>query len=418
MARQSTSVLTLSTISTLLTIITRVTCLTTCPGFPGYCSESFPGQSCNVVCDFGRNNVPLCQEDGTWTDIPRCIEHDPGVDEQIPGTCPSIPGYCAQGFLNHRCTFDCVNGPDIDSLCSLDGTWEPYPTCQGDLRETRDGCDGCPGPAGGARNRTAEAILTRNTASDRRVPKIITNNGERKSVPSFAGNINIGRLEPQDTRFNQAARPRPVPTTTTTRPTFNSFQNNGRNQFGGQPRNQQQQPQFQQRQPQFQQQPQQSQPQFQQQPQQSQPQFQQQQPQFQPQSQFQQPLQRQPQSQPQPQQPVPNGVQGQSIFEQIKARINREKAAKKNILKNQQNTPPPQPQPSFRQPQPQPQPQQNFRQPQPSFQPQNNFGVFEAVDLSSGPNPSPVPAVPSRSFESRQAGNENFFGVFPEVNLQ
>ena len=35
--------------------------LVTCPGFPGYCSESFPGQSCNVVCDFGRNNVPLCQ---------------------------------------------------------------------------------------------------------------------------------------------------------------------------------------------------------------------------------------------------------------------------------------------------------------------------------------------------------------------
>ena len=28
---------------------------------PGYCSESFPGQSCNVVCEFGRNNVPLCQ---------------------------------------------------------------------------------------------------------------------------------------------------------------------------------------------------------------------------------------------------------------------------------------------------------------------------------------------------------------------
>ena len=269
--------------------------------------------------------------------------------------------------------------------------------------------------------------MSRNTASDRRVPKIITNNGERKSVPSFAGNINIGRLEPQDTRFNQAARPRPVPTTTTSRPSaFNNFQNNGRNQFGGQPRNQQQQfqqpqqqpqPQFQQRQPQFQQ----NQQQFQQ-PQQNQPQFQQQQPQFQPQSQFQQPLQRQPQpqQQPQPQPQQPNSVQGQSIFDQIKARINREKAAKKNILKNQQNTPPPQPQQSFRQPQPQPQPQQNFRQPQPSFQPQNNFGVFEAVNLSSGPNPSPspVPAVPSRSFESRQAGNEAFFGVFPEVNLQ
>ena len=23
------------------------------------------------------------QEDGTWTDIPRCIEHDPGVEEQV-----------------------------------------------------------------------------------------------------------------------------------------------------------------------------------------------------------------------------------------------------------------------------------------------------------------------------------------------
>ena len=68
---------------------------------------------------------------------------------------------------------DCVQ--DIDSLCTVDGTWEPYPTCAGDLRETRDGCDGCPGPAGGARNRTAEAVLSRNTASDRRVPKIIAN---------------------------------------------------------------------------------------------------------------------------------------------------------------------------------------------------------------------------------------------------
>ena len=35
--------------------------LTTCPGFPGFCSESFPGQTCNVVCSVGRNNVPLCQ---------------------------------------------------------------------------------------------------------------------------------------------------------------------------------------------------------------------------------------------------------------------------------------------------------------------------------------------------------------------
>jgi len=168
--------------------------LKTCPGFPGYCSESFPGQFCNVVCDRGRNNVPLCQEDGTWTDIPRCIEHDPGVEEQVPGICPGIPGYCAQGYLQHRCKFDCVTGPDIDSLCTADGTWSPYPTCEGDLRETQDGCDGCPGPRGGLRNRTAEAFISANTVSDRRIPKFVADNGGRKTVPSFAGNINIGPL--------------------------------------------------------------------------------------------------------------------------------------------------------------------------------------------------------------------------------
>lgn len=43
------------------------------------------------------------QDDGTWTDIPRCVEHEPGVEEQIPGLCPGISGYCATGFLNGRC---------------------------------------------------------------------------------------------------------------------------------------------------------------------------------------------------------------------------------------------------------------------------------------------------------------------------
>lgn len=171
----------------------------TCPGFPGYCSENFPGNFCNVVCDRGRANVPLCQEDGTWTDIPRCIEHEPGVEEQIPGLCPGIPGYCATGFLHRQCKFDCSYGPDVDSICTTDGTWAPYPTCQGDLRETQDGCDGCPGPRGGARNRTAEDIVSSNTVSDRRIPKIITgNDGGRKFVPSFAGNINIGPVDVED----------------------------------------------------------------------------------------------------------------------------------------------------------------------------------------------------------------------------
>jgi len=377
--------------------------LKTCPGFPGYCSESFPGQSCNVVCDFGRNNVPLCQDDGTWTDIPRCIEHDPGVDEQIPGTCPAIPGYCAQGFLNTRCRFDCTTGKDIDSLCSIDGTWEPYPTCDGDLRETRDGCDGCPGPAGKSRNRTAEAIISRNTASDRRVPKIIANNGERKTIPSFAGNINIGVIDAQKNRFNNQQRPGPAPRPTTTSAPRNF--NNIPNSFSQQPQSP-----------------------FRQQPRQQQ-QFQQQ-----PQSPFRQ-QQQQPQRQPQTPAPA-GGEQTLSLFEQIKQRINREKQLKNQIIQDQnqkerqqtQQQPQQQPQ-NFRQPQQQPQnfrqqqqQPQNFRQPQQSFQqPRQNvgsFGVFEAVDLS-GPSPSPLPpSEPARSLGSRQTQNEDFFGVFQSVNLQ
>jgi len=131
--------------------------LVTCPGFAGYCSEAYPGGVCTVVCAFGRPNVPECQPDGTWTDIPRCIEHEPGKEEQIPGFCPGIPGYCSDDRSGGVCEFDCLIGPDIRSFCTKDGTWEPYPTCQGDIRDTRDGCDGCPGPFGGSRNRTQEA---------------------------------------------------------------------------------------------------------------------------------------------------------------------------------------------------------------------------------------------------------------------
>merc|ERR1711872_459121 len=129
----------------------------TCPGFPGYCSESYPGDTCLVVCAFGRNNVPVCQEDGTWTEKPRCIEHEPGKPEQIPGQCPGVPGYCSLDLPGGLCTFECITGPHIRSSCLPDGTWDPYPTCDGDVRETKDGCDPCPGPFGGPRNRTAEA---------------------------------------------------------------------------------------------------------------------------------------------------------------------------------------------------------------------------------------------------------------------
>merc|ERR1711892_1505853 len=129
----------------------------TCPGFPGYCSESYVGDTCTVVCARGRNNVPQCQEVGTWTDIPRCIEHDPGVEEQVTGVCPGVPGYCSLDWPGALCEFECPIGAAIRSSCTPDGTWEPYPTCDGDPRETQDGCNPCPGPDGGPRNRTINA---------------------------------------------------------------------------------------------------------------------------------------------------------------------------------------------------------------------------------------------------------------------
>merc|ERR1712079_349610 len=222
----------------------------------------------------------------------------------------------------------------------------------------------------------------RNTASDRRVPKIIADNGERKTVPSFAGNINIGVIDTQKDRFNSQQRPGPAARPSTTSPprNFNNFQNQN---FRQQPR-QQTRPQ-----------------QFPQQQQRQQQQFQQQQPQRQPQQQFQQ---QQPQRQPAS--PGPN--KQLSLFEQIKQRTNREKQLKNQIVEKQIE----------KERQEEILRQQQQAQPQQSFQNLGSFGVFEAVDLSGrvgGPLPPPTPA---RNLGSRQAQNEGFFGVFPEVNLQ
>merc|ERR1712080_537576 len=61
--------------------------------------------------------------------------------------------------------------------------------------------------------------IERGIVSDRRVPKIVTgNSGERKTVPSFAGNINIGPLA-VPTKSTTTRRP-----TTTTRRTTTSPQ--------------------------------------------------------------------------------------------------------------------------------------------------------------------------------------------------
>ena len=134
------------------------------PGVPGYCSESYPGDVCLVVCARGRNNVPVCQvytssftekeisskysvqEDGSWTDQPRCTEHVAGTSGQVTPFCPGVPGsgwsmfavttcltcpgYCSLDYPGGLCTFQCSRGAHIRSSCSTDGTWAPYPTCE------------------------------------------------------------------------------------------------------------------------------------------------------------------------------------------------------------------------------------------------------------------------------------------------
>lgn len=57
------------------------------------------------------------------------LDHDPGVKGRIPGVCPSVPGYCAQGFLDNPCKFSCVNGADVNSIRTQDGTctWGDLP---------------------------------------------------------------------------------------------------------------------------------------------------------------------------------------------------------------------------------------------------------------------------------------------------
>ena len=56
--------------------------LVTCPGFAGYCSESYPGDTCLVVCAFGRNNVPVCQVSVARHPVPTisvCRRTGPGL---------------------------------------------------------------------------------------------------------------------------------------------------------------------------------------------------------------------------------------------------------------------------------------------------------------------------------------------------
>ena len=111
----------------------------------------------------------------------------------MPGLCPGISGYCSESYSGQRCNFACSIGPAINSVCSQDGTWTPYPTCMGDIRETQDGCVSCPGPNGRPRNRTAEAILgivSHNPLPAKAAPSVDSQG--RVVRPSFAGNQAFG----------------------------------------------------------------------------------------------------------------------------------------------------------------------------------------------------------------------------------
>lgn len=212
----------------------------TCKAFPGFCSEAFPGQTCNVVCDRGRPNVPLCQvtypamlpcyansdslfttlsqDDLTWTDIPRCIEHEPGDERQIPGLCPGISGYCPTGYLGQKCAFDCPTGKDIDSTCTADGTWFPYPTCSGDIRDTQDGCDPCPGPRGQFRDREREGLIS-TPPRQSSVDPFASVVADRRPRPTFGGSQSFGvapsqprqQQQPQSQFSNFAPQPQQQP---------------------------------------------------------------------------------------------------------------------------------------------------------------------------------------------------------------
>ena len=46
----------------------------------------------------------------------------------------NLLGYCSIDYPGGVCEFDCITGPDIRSFCTPDGTWDPYPTCDGDVR--------------------------------------------------------------------------------------------------------------------------------------------------------------------------------------------------------------------------------------------------------------------------------------------
>ena len=100
--------------------------------------------------NFKDTNVHnILQEDGRWTDQPRCTEHVAGSSGQVTPFCPGVPGiwgwmfaivtcltcltcpgYCSLDYPGGLCTFQCSRGPHIRSSCNTDGTWAPYPTCQ------------------------------------------------------------------------------------------------------------------------------------------------------------------------------------------------------------------------------------------------------------------------------------------------
>jgi len=258
---------------------------------------------------------------------------------------------------------------------------------------------------GAKRNRTAEAILARkasnlnNRINHNRVPKAgsidsdpSSNNGQRKSVPSFAGFQKFGQIKPSGSSRQSNANSLPRFPQQQRRPTQQSFasqQNNVQRRPTQQSFTSQQN--IAQRRPT-------------QQSISSQRQFS--------------------RNQPQPQNE--GGINGQStsLFDQIQNRI---KTQKSNSIPRTQTTPRPSvrriPTSSIRStapPTPRRQPQ--TRPPSRPSQGASQFGVFESVDLSNS-----LPTVPTsrnqnsfsdvRSSGPSPPSSDGFFGVFQEVDL-
>ena len=63
--------------------------------------NGWPAMNNNSLVFMGGHNPVFLQDDGTWTDIPRCVDHEPGVEEQVRESRTRLGGGgCHQDLFN------------------------------------------------------------------------------------------------------------------------------------------------------------------------------------------------------------------------------------------------------------------------------------------------------------------------------